>query len=295
MSSLQTNYSTNQDGGKKVTQSRKQSAIMQSRQKSTLTPISDDTKKRVKENLEDFLSLFILVKYAVLYYKYGILNTTSISVKDHYGSLCQKFINLLDKIPKENNLKLNMINENPLTVVSLNQEMMNFILEEMSNQYFCKNLYTKITSGILGHFTNTKTNYREFLLDNKTILQKFTLYVTTFCFKRPYLKRKKNVDFPLNETIDRLMNTAKNLEDFGNEIAKYIMDNYDYRAAPKPQQQSTQTLVRDNTPSEQTTSRHGTRKKTFFSVGDDVINYFTKLLHRMQGRNKNKTDIVSVH
>ena len=179
----------------------------------------------VEQHLDKFLDFFVLVKYVVLYYTYGILN------KDKYDSSYHTFKTLLDKVKqrKTYDLKSYMKDDNPLTIVTLDEEMMNFILNEM-NKDFASSIQTFKRQTLLS--IHSDHNYKTFKNHpgNKDILETLKKYYNTFCWHPVNVNSVVSVD-KIKEML------TGNIQDFGNKIAKDIMDHKKDKAmtGPKPQ------------------------------------------------------------
>ena len=217
-----------QQGNKNVVQQGNKN-VHQSQKQKTSTPVSDGMQKLVKKNLEDFLDLFVLVKFAVLYYTYGVLDPTSIKpVNDRNDDLYEEFKNLLVGLTKETDTPtLTMIDNNPLLWVNLTDEMMDFILKQMLDQRFCRGLYTKIIHGIYLN-PNTNKKYKSVFNQNKEGLTEFKRYVDTFCYSKHSININIKEGSSLYEEMEKTFTektTLQDLQRFGNRIAKQIWDN----------------------------------------------------------------------
>ena len=188
----------------------------------------NDQQVFVKDHLKEFLDFFVLVKYAVLYYTYGVLDM------DKYYSSYHTFKELLKKVEQRNtyDLKSYMKDDNPLTIVTLDKEMMKFILGEMNKDFDSIQAFKNETIQKI-YFNKNYTKFKEHR-GNEKILVTLKKYYNTFCHHNIDIHSVVSVD-----TIKQMLkdNKDKTIQDFGNEIAKYIMDHKKDKATtgPKPQ------------------------------------------------------------
>lgn len=231
----------------------------------------------VNNHLKEFLDFFVLVKYAVLYYTYGVLDV------DEYHSSFDTFKDLLKKIPQEDtyDLESSMKHDNPLTIVTLDKEMMNFILNEMNNDFSSIRKFKNETLQKIYLKKNYK-NLKEDSPGNKKILVTLKEYYNTFCDKNHI----DIDDVSLQKKMEETMNKTTNLQDFGNIIAKYIVDHKNDKATrtPKPQTGPTTLNAHDNA---KPPTRYTTSIKELKRQLHEMIERFMEMLHLHNKGKKN--------
>ena len=248
-------------------------------------------------NIQDFLRLFVVVKYAVFFYTYGVLDPNIFESNDiNEHSLYEEFKELLMKVDKQENDNLeskvifDMTDGNPLTIVTLSSEMMKFIFEEMSDETVCVFLYEKTRRHIYGDTLSSNfTKKTKFLTDNRKILKKFSNYIDIIYFKK-YLPKDVSA---FQEKMSQTMHNTTNLQDFGNIIAKYIMDRYvldPFRSQPKPKSQTgPPTLnVRDDNTKPKLQTGPPTKIDELRRQFHELIEKFMELLHLNKGEKQTK-------
>ena len=171
--------------------------------------------------------------------------------------------------------------------------MMNFIFEEMSDETVCVFLYEKTINHIYRNtFSSNFTEKSKFLTDNRNILRKFSNYIEIIYLKN-YLP--KNVS-AFQEKMSQTMHNTTNLQDFGNIIAKYIVESYvldPFRSQhtetkPKSQTGPSTLNVRDDNTKPKLQTGPPTKIDELRRQFHELIEKFMELLHLNKGEKQTK-------